>query len=108
MRLSPGELELLLPTLLLPTFVFQSDKYVRAIANVVMLCQTYATGDVKKKKYTRDNIACKLTYMAQGKQNQNFQIHLLVLRQLHSTVGYGYRIIIKNNLRPNYEKMKLS
>jgi len=36
------------------------------VANVVMLCQTYSIGDVKKKKYTRENIACKLTYMAQG------------------------------------------
>lgn len=43
----------------------KSDKYVRAVANVIMVCQTYATCDVKKKKYTRDNIACKLTYMAQ-------------------------------------------
>jgi len=42
-----------------------NDKFVRAVANVVMLCQTYTIGDVKKKKYTRENIACKLTYMAQ-------------------------------------------
>ena len=44
----------------------QNDKFVRAVANVVMLCQTFTIGDVKKKKYTRENIACKLTYMAQG------------------------------------------
>ena len=39
-----------------------------------MLCQTYAIGDVKKKKYTRENIACKLTYMAQGKEVQIFLV----------------------------------
>lgn len=43
----------------------KSDKYVRALANVIMVCQTFAVGDVKKKKYTRENVACKLTYMAQ-------------------------------------------
>ena len=32
-----------------------------------MVCQTFATGDVKKKKYTRDNVSCKLTYIARGK-----------------------------------------
>lgn len=42
-----------------------NDKCVRAVFNVIMICQTFATCDVKKKKYTRDNIACKLTYMAQ-------------------------------------------
>lgn len=42
-----------------------NDKFVRAVANVVMLCQTFTIGDVKKKKYNRENIACKLTYMAQ-------------------------------------------
>lgn len=47
-------------------FIIKSDKFVRAVANVVMLCQTFTIGDVKKKKYTRENIACKLTYMAQG------------------------------------------
>ena len=31
-----------------------------------MVCQTFAVGEVKKKKYTRENIACKITYMAQG------------------------------------------
>jgi len=43
----------------------RDDRYVRVIANVIMVCQTFTTSEVKKKKYTRDNIATKLTYMAQ-------------------------------------------
>ncbi|XP_002168208.2 ceramide transfer protein isoform X1 [Hydra vulgaris] len=43
----------------------KDNKYIRAVANVIMVCQTFAIGEVKKKKYTRENIACKITYMAQ-------------------------------------------
>jgi len=38
---------------------------VRAKITASMLCQTITIGEVKKKKYTRENIGCQLTYVCQ-------------------------------------------
>ena len=47
-------------------FSFQSNKFVRVIMNIAMVCQTIIEPPVDGK-ITRDNIKCKITYTAEGK-----------------------------------------
>ena len=55
-------------------FQFQNNsKYIRAKINVSMLCQTFLDPpDIDPKKATRDNLICKIFYVAHGKYSSAF------------------------------------